>query len=312
MSKELVTGGFGFIGTNLVRRLVADGRDVVAVDNQFLGRVENLDGVNCEKIVCDICNFQKLKNIVETHDIKKIYHLAGFSSAPMFKDHSERIISNLTGFKNILELAATRKINVVYATTSSLYARCQKPYTEDMKIVPGTPYELSKYLMEITAQMYLQYFGVSAKGARFFSVYGPYESHKTQYANNATQFLWDLRAGRAPIIYGDGTQTRDFTYVSDVVEALMNIMEKGKDAEIYNVGTGIEYSFNQLVGILNKKLGTNIKPTYVKNPLKNYVQSTLSDISKIKREIGWAPKMPFEDGLEKSIEFYSKNPQKEL
>lgn len=310
MSKELITGGFGFIGTNLVRRLVADGKNVVAVDNLFLGREENLQGVKCEKIVCDICDFEKLKNIVEEHDIKKIYHLAGFSSAPMFKDHSERIISNLTGFKNILELAATHKINVVYASTSSLYARCQKPYKEDMKIVPGTPYELSKYLMELTAQMYFQYFGVSAKGARFFSVYGPYESHKKTFANNATQFLWDLQAGRSPVLYGDGTQTRDFTYVGDVVEALIKLMEKGKDAEIYNVGCGVEYSFNQLVAILNKKLGTSIKPEYVKNPLKNYVQSTLSDISKIKREIGWAPKVPFEKGLEKCIEFYSKNPHK--
>lgn len=306
MSGELVTGGFGFIGTNLVRRLAADKKNVVALDNGFIGDAKNLDGVACERISGDITDFGLLKRIVREHDIKKIYHLAGFSSAPMFKNHSERVLSNLSGFVNVLEIAASEKINIVYASTSSLYARCEKPYKEDMKIIPGTPYELSKYLMEVTAQMYFQYFGVSAKGARFFSVYGPYESHKKEYANNVTQFLWDILAGRSPVLYGDGTQTRDFTYVGDVVEALIKIMENGRGAEVYNVGCGAEYSFNEVVALLNKKLGTNIKPKYVKNPLKNYVQATLSDISKIKKEVGWRPKVSFEEGIDRIAEFYAR------
>ncbi len=308
MPTELVTGGFGFIGTNLVRRLSAGKKKVIALDNGFLGNIKNLDGVNCEKIVGDAADFERLKNVAETCDVKKIYHLAGFSSAPMFKNHSERVLSNLQGFMNVLELAALHKINVVYASTSSLYARCPKPYKEDMKILPGTPYELSKYLMEITAQMYFQYFGVSAKGLRFFSVYGPYESHKKEYANIVTQFLWDIRAGRQPVIYGNGTQTRDFTYVEDIVEAIISVMGNGKGAEVYNVGTETEYSFNQVVGLLNKKLGTSVKPKYIENPLKNYVQSTLSDISKIKKETGWRPKVSFEEGIGRIIKFYSDTP----
>lgn len=304
MEAELVTGGFGFIGANLAQRLASEGRNVMALDNGFLGNIRNLDGVGCEKISGDARDFEFLKKIIETHNVKRIYHLAGFSSAPMFTNHSERVLENLKGFMNVLELAAQDKINVVYASTSSLYARCRKPYREDAKIVPGTPYELSKYLMEITAQMYFSYFGVSAKGCRFFSVYGPYEKHKGTYANNVTQFLWDIQAGRQPVIYGDGSQTRDFTYVDDVVDALVKIMENGRGAEVYNVGTGVEYSFNEVVALLNKKLGTSIKPKYVQNPLKNYVRSTLSDISKIKEEIGWQPKVSFEEGVDKIVEFY--------
>lgn len=306
MSAELVTGGFGFIGSNLVRRLANEGKTVVAIDNGFLGNIKNLDNVNCIKITGDITDFKLLKEAVEKHNVKKIYHLAGFSSAPMFKDHPERVIDNLRGFTNVLELAVSHKISVVYASTSSLYARCPRPYKEDMKIIPGTPYELSKYLMELTAQMYNQYYGISVCGARFFSVYGPYESHKGEFANNVTQFLWDIQADRPPIIYGDGTQTRDFTFVEDIIEALTRIIDKGRGAEVYNIGTGKEYSFNQIVEMLNKKLGKNIEPKHVKNPLSNYVQNTLSDISKIKKDFGWQPKVSFDDGLDKIVAFYSK------
>jgi len=301
---ELVTGGFGFIGSNLVRHLAKEGRTVVAIDNGFLGNIKNLDGVNCIKITGDVTDLNLMKEIVEKHNVKKIYHLAGFSSAPMFKDHSERITSNLIGFKNVLDLAVSNKISVVYASTSSLYARCPRPYREDMKIIPGTPYELSKYLMELTAQMYNQYYGIDVCGARFFSVYGPYETHKGQFANNVTQFLWDIQANRSPVIYGDGTQTRDFTFVEDIIEGLIQIIEKGKGAEVYNIGTGKEHSFNQIVEMLNKKLKKNIPPEHIKNPLNNYVQNTLSDISKIKRDFGWTPKVSFEEGIERIVKFY--------
>ncbi|VVB61687.1 ADP-L-glycero-D-manno-heptose-6-epimerase [uncultured archaeon] len=301
---ELVTGGFGFIGSNLVQRLVADGKKVVALDNEFLGTIKNLDGINCTKIKGSAEDAALLKKLVEEHGITRIYHLAGYSSAPMFNNNTRRFMNNLNAFVNVLELAAAKKIKVVYASTSSLYARCKKPYCEDMRIIPGTPYELSKYLMESSAQMYNAYFGVDANGARFFSVYGPHETHKGTYANNVTQFLWDIQNNRQPILYGDGTQTRDFTYVGDIVNALVMIMEKGKGAEVYNIGTGKEYSFNQIVAMLNIELGTDIKPKHIPNPLKNYVQNTLSDISKIKREIGWQPKVSFEEGIKKIVEFY--------
>lgn len=307
MSSEMVTGGFGFIGSNLVRRLVKEGKTVVAIDNEFLGTIKNLDGVNCIKVTGDITDSKLLKDVVEKHNVKKIYHLAGFSSAPMFKDHSERITSNLEGFRNVLDLAVQNKIRVVYASTSSLYARCPRPYKEDMKIIPGTPYELSKYLMELTAQMYNQYYKIDVCGARFFSVYGPYESHKKQFANNVTQFLWDIQQNRPPVIYGDGTQTRDFTFVEDIIEGLINIIEKGKGAEVYNIGTGKEYSFNTIVEMLNKKLNKNIKPKYIKNPLNNYVQNTLSDISKIKKDFGWKPKVSFDEGMDIIVKFYSES-----
>lgn len=300
---ELVTGGFGFIGTNLVRRLAAEGKEVIALDNSFLGKISNLDGVECKKEKLDVLNFDAMDRLIKENNINKIYHLSGYSSATMFdKNPAERVQNNLKGFMNILELSRKHGIKIAYASTSSFYARCEKPYKEDMKIVPGTPYKLSKYLMEQAAHMYSAYYGIDVNGMRFFSVYGPYERHKGKYANNISQFLWSIKHDILPVVYGDGSQTRDFTYVDDLVDAILMIMEKAKRSELYNIGTEKEYSFNEVISIINGLFGKSVKTKYISNPLKNYVQSTLADTKKI-RSIGWKTKTPVEEGIKRIIEF---------
>lgn len=312
----LVTGGGGFIGTNLVRALVSRGERVVALDNEFLGRLSNLDGVPCTKVRGDCLDDNLIDRIVRRHGVNRVAHLAGYTSAPMFDvETKSRMLENFTGFLNILDVARHHSLRVVYASTSSFYARSPKPFREDAHIVPATPYELSKYVMEQAAHMYNRQYGVVANGLRFFSVYGPHERHKGRFGNNISQFLWSIRNGIAPVVFGDGRQTRDFTYVGDLVDAILLVLAKGQGSEVYNIGTGREYSFNEMIALVNKSLGTNVSPTYVQNPIMNYVRETLADTTKIEREIGWKATTGLEEGIRKladSGEEYTKRDAEQL
>ena len=129
------------------------------------------------------------------------------------------------------------------------------------------------------AELYYQLYGIDYAGLRFFSVYGPHEEAKGPYANMITQFLWGMKAREQPVLFGDGTQTRDFTYVKDIVAALLLASEKGTG--IFNAGTGKAFSFNYLVGLINSCLGTDLRPIYRENPIKNYVMHTLADTDKM-------------------------------
>lgn len=303
----LITGGAGFIGSNLARYLVRNGHRVVVLDNCLLGRMENLDGVDCVKVEGDVLDADLLKNLVEENKITGIFHLSGYSSAPMFDEGGEsKNASDLRGFFNTLRLSADKNIKVVFASTSSFYARCEKPFLESMRVTAGTHYELSKLLMEQAATMFSLRYGIDVNGLRFFSVYGPHEKHKGRFANNISQFYWSIKNDVRPVIFGDGEQTRDFTYVGDLVEALLMVMEKGRGSEVYNVGTGEEHSFNEMIKMLNDGLGKKIEPIYAKNPLKNYVANTLADISKIKKDIGWQPSTSLAEGIKKVIDFDEK------
>ena len=142
-------------------------------------------------------------------------------------------------------------------------------------------------------------------GLRYFSVYGPHEKSKGKYANLISQFLWNLQKDESPVVYGDGTQTRDFIYVDDVIEANMLAMDSERRFGIFNVGTGRSITVNEMVDLLNKKLGKNIKPRYIENPLRNYVQHTLADTSKAEKELGFKAKTSLEQGIDKLIEYYS-------
>ncbi|HEX9817134.1 MAG TPA: NAD-dependent epimerase/dehydratase family protein, partial [Candidatus Thermoplasmatota archaeon] len=303
-------GGAGFIGSNTVRTLVARGERVIVLDNLFLGRWSNLDGVDCIRVDGDALDGKLLQRIAKKHAIKQVYHFSGYTSAPMYNDGpATKMVKNLQGFLNILELSREHALRVAYASTSSFYARSPKPFREDMSITPGTPYEFSKLTMENAAHTYFLENGVRSNGLRFFSVYGPREAHKTRYANNISQFFWSIRNQISPVVFGDGSQTRDFTFVDDLVDGILGVMEKGRESDVYNIGTGTEHSFNDMIQIINEELGTDVEPRYIKNPLRNYVQETLADTSKIQNEVGWRPKTSLREGIRKlkeADEPYSK------
>ena len=154
-------------------------------------------------------------------------------------------------------------------------------------------------------------YSIDSVGFRYFSVYGYPERHKGVYANIVTQFIWDMMEGKRPVIYGDGNQTRDFTFIKDIVEAnRLAIRKKLKGANVLNIGTGINHSFNDIVDLINKHMGTSIKPEYTPNQIHNYIFDTLADVKKAEEVLGFKAKTSLDEGIKKTIEFYMQKENK--
>ena len=292
MLKIVVTGGCGFIGSNLVERLVRDGYSVVVFDNLHTGSLENIKGLDVEFFNEP---YSKMADIVPKADV--VFHLGIPSSSPMYKRNPKLVGKAINDAIDIFEYAKKSGCKVVYASSSSVYNGNKVPYREDMPIYVTDFYTECRYAIERLAKLYNSLFGVKSVGLRFFSIYGPKEEFKKQYANIVSQFLWAMKRDESPVIFGDGTQTRDFTHVYDVVEALILAWKKDFECEIFNVGTGVAHSFNEVVEILNRLLGKNIKPVYKPNPIKNYVYHTLADTSKAEKMLGFKAKISLEEGL---------------
>jgi UDP-glucose 4-epimerase len=296
--KYLVTGGAGFIGCNIALWLRKEGHQVIAIDDLSLG----LGAIQLER--GDVRDRPFVDWIAS--DVDGIFHEAAKSSAPMFySDPRDGLDININGFTNVLEAARKYDLPVVYATTSSLYSRCPIPHSESQKVVPGSFYELSMFTREKIAKLYAELYGLHLVGLRYFSVYGPHEQHKGKYANNISQFLWDIAKGNRPVLFGDGSQTRDFTYVDDVVEANILAMRSRLDNEIINVGTGVSHSFNSIVEKLNSAMGTTIAPRYTPNKLKNYVAHTQADTAKAERLLNFKAKTSVDEGIKRIVRYYS-------
>ena len=294
--KFLVTGGCGFIGSNLVEELLNQGNEVVVLDNLHTGSLENLKGFNIELIKG---NSGEISNL--SLDVDGIFHLGMPSSSPMYKENPSLVGKTINEFINIMEFARKNKIKVIYASSSSIYNGLKPPHKENMEIKVTDYYTETRLCIERMAKLYYKLHGVKSIGLRLFSVYGPKEKAKGKYANLVSQFLWALQKKESPIIYGDGSQTRDFIYVKDVVDAFILAMSSKIKCDIFNIGTGKSISLNQLVGMLNKILKTNTKPKYIKNPIKNYVQHTQADPKKAEKILGFKAKYNLEEGIKKII-----------
>ena len=296
----LVTGGAGFIGSNLVEDLLRAGEDVLVLDNMHTGSAENLAGLEGRLEL-----IQKSCNDLSTLDIhpQKIYHLGIPSSSPMYKRNPYLVGEAINGFISIYELARRSGSRVVYASSSSLYNGILPPHREDMAIGVADYDTEARLAMERMAELYQRLYGIASVGLRFFSVYGPREGSKKQYANMVTQFLWDMKAGKRPLVYGDGTQTRDFTYVLDVVRAMRLAMDSDYHG-ILNVGTGEAWSFNEVIELLNRMMDLSLEAQYTENPIKNYVLQTLADTAKAERTIGFKSRFGLKEGIVEMIRFY--------
>ncbi len=300
MSEVLVTGGAGFIGSNLVEALVEKGNDVTVVDNLSTGTEKNLEKVE-DKIKLIEAPCSEISEL-DLEEPEIIYHIGIPSSSPMYREDPLLVGSAINEFIKIMELSKKTDAKVVYASSSSMYNRREPPHQEDMEVDAFDYYTEARLTMERLAKVYKELHDVDSVGMRFFSVYGPHEKAKGKYANIISQFFWKIKDGETPVIYGDGKQTRDFTHVSDIVKALLKAGEKDLDYEIINVGTGEETTFNEVVKLLNEKLGKSIEPEYVENPIENYVDRTLADISKAKKLLDYEPSVTLEEGVEKMIE----------
>jgi UDP-glucose 4-epimerase len=295
--RVLVTGGAGFIGSNLCNLLSARGHEVTALDDLSLGTSENLaDGVNL--VEGSVTDADAVAQSIEGAEV--VYHLAAKSSVTMLHDDpvwGEEV--NVGGFMRILEAAKRGDVSrVVYSSTSSMYSAVKPPHREDAHIVPRTLYEQNFLAREHIGWVYSNSYDLETVGMRFFSVYGPNEKHKGRYANLVTQFIWGMKKGERPVIYGDGTQTRDLTHALDVCEALILASEaEGAAGDVFNVCTGKSVSLNGLVDIINAEMKTDLAPEYVKNPLKMYVDHTLGDPTKAREVLGFEAKIDLSQGI---------------
>ena len=292
--RVLVTGGAGFIGSNLANRLAAN-NDVIAVDDTYLGTAENLDPA-VEFVEADVLDDDF------PADVDVVFHLASLSSRNMHENNPQRGCRvNVEGFVNVVERARQQGCEtVVYASTSSIYGSRTEPSPESMAVEARTAYEASKLARERYAEYYANHHDMAMAGLRFFSVYqgfGGNEKHKGEYANTVAQFADAIAHDETPELFGDGTQTRDFTHVSDVARAC----ELAADHEltgVYNIGTEEAYSFNEMIDLINDALDTDIDPAYIECPFDGYVHDTMADASAFRAATGWEPEIDFEEGVE--------------
>ena len=301
--KIVVTGGAGFIGSNIVNSLCAD-NDVLIIDNLHTGSMDNVK----ESIKLG-AKFYKgdAGDIATTHfDPDLIFHLGMYSSTPMYREDKSLIARVVGDAINIFNFASEGKIPVVLASSSSLYNGYQPPHHEGLVPLAKDFYTEARYAVERLANVYSEQHGLNATALRLFAVYGPHDEKKGKYANLVTQFMVSIKKGESPVVYGDGSQTRDFTYVEDVVRAF-NMAVGLKGFNVLNVGRGESFTINEMISKLNEHLGKDVKAKYIQNPLVNYVDHTEADTTKTEKVLGFRAKYSLDDGIGKLQEFYDSN-----
>ena len=297
--KYLVTGGAGFIGSNIVKKLVAREYNVTVIDNLNTGKEENLASVR-DKIVFlkdDILNVDLLEEY--TNGIDGVFHQAALASVQdSFLKPEEYHDVNVNGTENILKLAKKNNFKVVYASSSSVYGNPERiPIKESDSKNPINPYAETKLKKEELATKYTE-IGVKVIGLRYFNVFGKGQSK--EYAGVLKLFLERIKDKLPPKINGDGTQFRDFVHVSDVVKANILSMDSDIKHDFFNVGTNSSVSILELANTVIQASGLNIQPVYGP-PLPGDVQKTLADIQLIKEKLSWTPTIKLEDWIKEII-----------
>ena len=289
-----VTGGAGFIGSHLVRRLVSEGHNVTIIDDFSRGSLANLDGIHGKMHIekMDICDRDALDGVLQGAD--GIFHQAALGSVPESwknPDMYQRV--NVGGTENVFRIASSHHIKVVYASSASIYGDIQRiPITEDSERMPISPYGKTKLDCETLAEGYMEK-GSQIVGLRYFNVFGA--GQNPAYAGVITCFLNRLNVGEPPIIFGDGSQIRDFTFVGDVVEANLTAMA-GNVSGFFNIGGGKSTSLTDLARMMIILAGIHVNPLY-ENPRPGDAKISTADISKSAELLGWRPKTSIENGL---------------
>ncbi len=294
--KYLVTGGAGFVGSNIVKKLVSRGDTVTVIDNLNTGNEKNLESVKgkIDFFNDSILNLELLDK--QTEDIDGVFHQAALASVQdSFTKPDEYHDVNVNGTQNILKLAKKNGFKVVYASSSSIYGNPKKiPIKETDEKNPINPYAITKVKKEELAIRYSE-IGVKVIGLRYFNVFGKRQSK--EYAGVLKLFLERIRDKLPPIINGDGTQFRDFVYVEDVAEANIMSMDSKIENEFFNVGTNTAITILDLAKIIIKFSGLNLELIF-RPPLKGDVKGTMGNIDLIKDKIGWVPTITLEKWVE--------------
>jgi nucleoside-diphosphate-sugar epimerase len=306
MAKYLVTGGAGFIGSHLAEELVRRGHTVRVADSLITGKRGNLAHVpGVELLEGDLAEESFARRAADGMDY--VLHQAAITSVPRsVKDPIASNRANVDGTLNVLVAARDAGVKrLVFAGSSSAYGDTPTlPKREDMPNNPLSPYALQKVIGEQYLQMFTTLYGLETVSIRYFNVFGPRQDPTSPYSGVISVFATALLEQRSPTIYGDGEQTRDFTYVANVVDGVLRACEaKGASGEVINVATGGRISLNQLFATMRDLIGSNVKPTYVETRTGD-VRDSQADIAKARRILGYEPAVSFEQGLDRTVAWY--------
>ena len=294
----VVTGGAGFIGSNLVEELIGS-NEVEVIDNFVTGKRENISGVGDVSLVeGSITNLGLLQEIFEGVDY--VFHEAAIPSVPRsVKDPVASNNANINGTLNVLVAARDSGVEkVVYASSSSVYGDTPTlPKTESMKPMPRSPYAVTKLTGEYYCRVFYEIYGLKTVSLRYFNVYGPKQDPNSEYAAVIPSFISKALKSEPPVIYGDGGQTRDFTYVKDVVQAnILAAVNEKINGEVINIAGGVRTSVNELTEMIMKVFEVKQKPRHI-SPREGDVRHSLADISKARSLLGYEPVYDLEKGL---------------
>ena len=309
MANFLVTGAAGFIGSHLAHRLLEEGHAVRVLDNLSTGRIENLSAIRdrIELIEADMCDAEVCH--LACRDMEVVLHQAAIPSVPKSVDHpAQSHAANATGTLNLLIAARDAGCRrFVMAASSSAYGDTEvSPKVETLVPNPMSPYAVAKLAAEHYCRAFYQCYGLQTLALRYFNVFGPRQDPNSAYAAAISAFVTAILKDRPPTVYGDGEQTRDFTYIEDVVQANFKAVAVAETkGQVINIGTGAQISVNTVIQKINELLGKDIKPNHV-DPRPGDVRHSLADIRLAGELIGYGPTVQFAEGLQKSIEYYQQ------
>jgi UDP-glucose 4-epimerase len=307
MPRFLITGGAGFIGSNLAHALTARGEPVRILDDFSTGRAQNLSGIEdrIEILRGDIRDPATAGRAVE--GIEVVLHQAALNSNPRsIKEPELTNAVNVAGTLRLLEAARAAGVRrVVYASSSSVYGDTPGlPKIEDMALAPMAPYGVSKLAAEYYCRVFTQAYGLETVSLRYFNVFGPRQHPDSEYAAVIPRFLRRMLAGKQPVIFGDGEHSRDFTPVENVVAANLLAAETGQGVgEVFNIAGGSPSTLNQLAAWLNQLLGTSLAPVY-EPPRPADIRHSYASIQKTERVLGYRPNVQVQEGLRQTVEWF--------
>lgn len=305
--RALVTGGAGFIGSHIVRRLLANGHDVRVVDNLSTGRLSNLDEVigDVEFFEVDIRDAEALR--APTAGCQAVIHLAALPSVPRsIADPAASHAANATGTLNVLNAAREAEVTrVITASSSSIYgAALELPKRESMRPLPISPYAVSKLAAESYCRSFYEVYGLEAVALRYFNVFGPRQDPNSEYAAVIPKFIRAFRAGESPVIFGDGEQSRDFTYVENVVNANIAALTTDRiGGRVYNIACGAGITLNEIAAKLRDEIGADVEPVHGADRLGD-VRHSLADIGAAHTDLGYEPTVTLGEGIHLTVDYY--------
>jgi nucleoside-diphosphate-sugar epimerase len=310
MDKFLVTGGAGFIGSNICRQLVRQGCFVRVIDNLLTGKESNLADIRgkIDFVKADMGSYEAARNAMK--DVDVVLHQGALPSVPRSVDDpaaSHQHCVNAT-FNLLLAARDSGIKRFVYAASSSAYGDTPTlPKIETMPVRPLSPYAVGKLVGEYYCSVFHKVYGLQTISLRYFNVFGPYQDPKSQYAAAIPAFVTSILKGVSPVVYGDGQQTRDFTHVNNIVHAnILAAQAKETKGEVVNIACAERITINGVISLINEFLGTQVQPVYEPSRAGD-VKHSLADISFARQVIGFTPAVSFRDGLKESIQWYKAN-----